>query len=848
MFEKEDNSDSSKKNRNVNEEFNQAKKIADRTLKRRSDTSEGIYQNLKKSVNKYLLDLSPLELSKMRKDAIIDYDNSSITYKLNYEDNLVLNAYCKSEDWTNYKLYRNDVLILTWDDVAIDSCIERLWYNLRIYFDPNGFPEKIEHQHRFDEIKNVKLDLTQNKMIGCFDVETFTSNIDGSQNVFAAGYCVKDEPVMFYLGDKGCKTSDDVLINLFDELLYNFNDYTIYAHNFASFDALFLLSSLIKGGFKIKPTVKEQEFISMVVEKTYLIKNKNGVSTPVKKTIKIHDSLKMLNKNLHDLSVDFQCKNIKSYFPYSFVNHSTLNYVGPTPPLKHFNITEDVYNKIYTENYNLKNELLNYLAIDLLSLKEIMFKFNDIIYNDFKLNITRFKTISGLSFNVYLSRYYNPDVKIKVIKGHVENELRKAYFGGMVYLSEFNSRNDIVFDGYYYDINSMYPFCMLKDMPVGDPIASNDTNLEKYFGYCYAIITPPESLSVPLLPYRSDNIMEHSSVHPLSKFSGIYFSELLKEVVKHGYKVEVTGGYKFKRGKNVFKNFVEDIYGKRVEAGKSGNECMKLTYKLILNSLYGRFGMKNIGNKAIIVDNSKIDKYFKTKNVSKIFNLNSTEKSMVIFNKNINAEAVDYIKKINPGLNDDISSDEPLYGNSVLKNKIIGVPSSVSISAAITAYAHMMLIPFKTDPNNKLLYSDTDSILVEKKIDDLNVSSTELGKMKYEHRVVEGHFIHPKFYAFVNSDNKIIKKGKGVNTSILSLDTYKKLNYGEPLTLDTTVFVKDINNSTIKIVNQKYTIPGRSLNPIRCRIVKRVQHHIVLYNVKKYEIILYIKKFNQITH
>jgi len=41
-------------------------------------------------------------------------------------------------------------------------------------------------------------------------------------------------------------------------------------------------------------------------------------------------------------------------------------------------------------------------------------------------------------------------------------------------------------------MNSQYPAAMLNDMPVGDPVISNDTNLDNYFGFCYANIIPPK--------------------------------------------------------------------------------------------------------------------------------------------------------------------------------------------------------------------------------------------------------------------------------------------------------------------------------------------------------------------
>lgn len=74
-------------------------------------------------------------------------------------------------------------------------------------------------------------------------------------------------------------------------------------------------------------------------------------------------------------------------------------------------------------------------------------------------------------------------------------------------------------------------------------------------------------------------------------------------------------------------------------------------------------------------------------------------------------------------------------------SKLRGVPSSVGIAAAITAYAQMMLYEFKNNPENKIFYSDTDSIVMEKEIDSNLVSNTKLGHLKLEHVISEGYFI-----------------------------------------------------------------------------------------------------------
>lgn len=67
-----------------------------------------------------------------------------------------------------------------------------------------------------------------------------------------------------------------------------------------------------------------------------------------------------------------------------------------------------------------------------------------------------------------------------MIKGGLEAKIRSSYFGGNVevYINKIS-------EGYYYDMNSQYPKAMLFDMPIGDPILSLETNLNKIFGFIY---------------------------------------------------------------------------------------------------------------------------------------------------------------------------------------------------------------------------------------------------------------------------------------------------------------------------------------------------------------------------
>jgi len=85
------------------------------------------------------------------------------------------------------------------------------------------------------------------------------------------------------------------------------------------------------------------------------------------------------------------------------------------------------------------------------------------VYEEYGLNITKFKTVSALSLQIYLSNFYEDKYDIKLIKGSLEKEIRKGYYGGLVHL---NCEGKRVNRGYLYDMNSQYPAAMLMICPL----------------------------------------------------------------------------------------------------------------------------------------------------------------------------------------------------------------------------------------------------------------------------------------------------------------------------------------------------------------------------------------------
>jgi hypothetical protein len=401
------------------------------------------------------------------------------------------------------------------------------------------------------------------------------------QKVYACAFKYKNIKKLYYIDNNN--NFNNIIPNMFNDIFNCFDDkkdknIVFYAHYLSGFDGYFVIDPLLNSGFEINNVIRKNTgFISFKIKQRKIVKNNNGEDVIINKTITMLDSSLILPNSLKSLSSDFKCEIPKSNFPHKFVSKDNLNYIGVTPPLEFwFNMNENEFNTFKTPYYNLKLECLKYLNADIESLHSIIHQFREIIYNDYKLDITKYKTSSSLAWNIYCTNDYQPDFNIPILKGFLAAENRKAYFGGQVYLRP--TELDEIIEGYFYDKTAMYPSVMREDMPVGDPILSNDPNLDNYFGTCYAIITPPKDLIVPLIGFRNDEgIIEY----PNTPFFGIYTSVELQGIIKYGYKVQVFGGYKFERGKNIFKTFVDSLWNKRIKAIAEGKHAQAFT-KIIL--------------------------------------------------------------------------------------------------------------------------------------------------------------------------------------------------------------------------------------------------------------------------
>nr|QWL17553.1 DNA-directed DNA polymerase [Chroogomphus rutilus] len=206
----------------------------------------------------------------------------------------------------------------------------------------------------------------------------------------------------------------------------------------------------------------------------------------------------------------------------------------------------------------------------------------------------------------------------------------------------------------------------------------------------------------------------------------------------------------------------------------SKDDPMYLISKLLLNSLYGRFGMNpNMENYSII----------KSENLMKQFN----EFTIVdVFNLNNGKDLVSYLTKNNEEDND----------------KILNI--SLPISLAVTAAARIHMTQFKNNPNFNLYYSDTDSIDRDKPLPDKFLGK-ELGQMKFEHKFKKIMFLAPKVYAGITDDYELVKI-KGVKNPVKFNSLLPLLTRNNKLNINQDKWYKSLSRGGITIKEEIYTL------------------------------------------
>lgn len=486
---------------------------------------------------------------------------------------------------------------------------------------------------------------------------------------------------------------------------------TIYFHNLGRFDGIFLLKhlALYHPNYTISPLMRDNRLYEVAV-----------YSKKKRLIFRFRDSLHLLPGKLDDLAKNL-CPELGSKGSISY---------------------EDVRLERLS---NMKEILLDYMKQDILLLGGIMQSFQDIYYKAYQADIVKKLTTASLALSLFREKYYD----YKKHRIHIPNQnedkfIRRGYYGGHTdaYLPYGSNL-------YYYDVNSLYPFVMKEfSMPGGTPVWHSDLKsmtLDSMFGFIEAYIECPESIKKPFLPYRKKKV--GTLIFPTGSFIGVYYSEELKYAREIGYTIIPICGYLFEEMESPFKDYINSLYESRSNAKKQGNNALSYVYKLLMNSLYGRFGINPQSTKTEMCDKSKRDRLFRR-----------------------------------PEFIDDVFIREDLYMVSYLTNPGKGPSyweppknSAVQLAAAITACSRIYM--YKYISREDCIYTDTDSIVLGNPLPEEDVSSSVLGKFKLEDKILEGFFLAPKCYSYTTEESdgyKKVYKYKGPGRNVITPEWYKE--------------------------------------------------------------------------
>ena len=244
---------------------------------------------------------------------------------------------------------------------------------------------------------------------------------------------------------------------------------TVYAHNLSGFDGIFLLKQLFTFG-KVEPLLFNGKLMS--------IKIKLNVPGSIGKTIIFKDSYLLLPLSLRNLCKAFSVIIPKGHFPFLL---NDIFYKGVLPKLSYWTgISVQEFESLSKEflgvTWSFKDEAIKYCKLDCQCLHEILTKFNELIFNHFKININLSLTLPALAMRIFKTHYMLEN-SIYQLLGNVERDIRESYTGGAVDVYIPHNRKESFFNKiftklYYYDVNSLYPFVMANTpMPVGRPVA-----------------------------------------------------------------------------------------------------------------------------------------------------------------------------------------------------------------------------------------------------------------------------------------------------------------------------------------------------------------------------------------
>lgn len=329
-------------------------------------------------------------------------------------------------------------------------------------------------------------------------------------------------------------------------------------------------------------------------------------------------------------------------------------------------------------------------------------------YDDIGMKI---KSTLPSSVHGYWKEKYN-FVYGKTLTREILDDLRLAYYGGRTECFHIGKvKNNIQ----YIDINSMYPACMLGDLPFPYSFQKNINIQMEGITNCKV----RSNMDIPILPYRDKT---GKLIFPNGMFEGTWTNNELRYFISEGGEIIKSNfGYTFPVRCYPYEEFIIDIFQRRKT---TKDEFLKLIYKLMMNSLYGKHGQGNVKS------------YFMSK-----------EKYLALPQEKMPDQAQVYGNIVTF----EIEGEYPRQTNFIM-------PAYVTSRSRIKLHGFLKLLRAS---GRKILYCDTDSIMFQGDTLGLPLSD-KLGDFKLEGTYKDIEIKTCKMYKLTDINDESFIKCKGV--------------------------------------------------------------------------------------
>lgn len=395
------------------------------------------------------------------------------------------------------------------------------------------------------------------------DFETTTDSSDC--RVWAFSVCNIENPTIFHWG----KTIDE----FFEFIrLHDAENLKIWYHNL-KFDGFFLISYLFSQGFEWIESVKQRRDNTFT---TLITDMGQYYSITVFFKIKGHHTYKVTFYDSLKIFPNFSVEKVAEGFNL---------------PIRKLEIDYDKYRPV---GYDLDEQEIAYIRNDV----EIMARALKFMFEKGQTKMT----IASDAMNDYKHRIRGFRKKFPLLPDEVDAEIRKSYRGGFTWVNDV-WKEKYVGAGITLDVNSLYPSVMKQQpMPCGYPQYFEG---EYQYDPKYPLFVQNFTCKFALKKGKIPSIqLKHCTNFANNEYVKSSKGEKIDLVLtspdydlfRQQYDVEdikFNGGWKFMGMVGLFDDYINHWMEEKIKAGKEHNAPQRQLSKLMLNSLYGRYGISS---------------------------------------------------------------------------------------------------------------------------------------------------------------------------------------------------------------------------------------------------------------